>query len=141
MRKITKKALIYSLLVGIVQFGLDASMLEASPRSYMQQQHNERQSQENIRHNKEMQRQGDESSQTWNERKLQESKQYVHYVREDNERQYRNELEMQRHEKVMQRQDNESAQNWNDRQWQENQTHDKIVRQIEAEIIVLALNY
>jgi len=42
----------------------------------------------------------------------------------------------------MERQNNESAQSWNDRQWLENQSHDKMVRQIEAELtLVMALNF
>jgi len=141
MGKMAKKIIVYSLLAGIAQFGLNPAVLEASPRSDMEQQHNERQLQENNRHNSEMQRQGDESVQTWNNRKLQENQIHVRYAREDNERQYRNELEMQRHEQVMERQNNEGAQSWNDRQWLENQSHDKMVRQIEAEVIVMALNF
>jgi len=141
MKKVIKQAIIYSLLVGIAQFGLNPSILEASPRSDMDKQHNELQSQENNRHNKEMQRQGDESIQTWNDRKVQENTLHVRYARVDNERQYRNELEMQRHEQVMQRHNNESAQGWNDRQWLEIQTHDQIVRQIEAEVIVMGLHF
>jgi len=140
MKDIVKKVAIISM-IAMMQIGLGASMIEASPRSDMQQQHNELQSQENKRHSREMQRQGDENVQTWHDRQVQENKQYARYARVDNERQYRNELEMQRHEKEMQPQNNESAQNLNDRQWQENQIHDKMVRQIEAEVMVMALHF
>jgi len=140
MKKLVKKVIVYSLLVGIAQFGLNPSILEASPRSEMQQQHNDLQSQETARHNKEMKHQGDESAKAWNDRQWQENKTHALYVRVDNERQYRNELEMQRHEKIMLRQNNESAQEWNDRQWLEIQTHEKMVRQIEADVIVMSLH-
>jgi len=139
MRKIVKKIIAYSLLVGIVQFGLYTT-LEASPRSDWQQQKRGRQVLENKQHNQEMQRRDNENPQEWNDRQWQENQQYDRYARRENERQYRNELEMQRHERELQRWDNENAQEWNDRQWQENQTHDKILRQIEADVIVMFRN-
>ena len=40
----------------------------------------------------------------------------------------------------MQHRNWENDQQWNDRQWLENQSHDPMVRQIEADIIVMALN-
>ncbi len=141
MKKIIRQAIVYSLLVGIGQFALNASIIEASPRSDMQQQHNEWQSQENIRHNKQMQRQGDESVKEWNDRKEQENQQHTRLSRQDNERQYRNELEMQRHERELQRRANENAQEWNDRQWLENQTHEKLIHQIDADVMVMSLKF
>jgi len=48
--------------------------------------------------------------------------------------------ENNRHKHEMQRRHNENARDWNDCQWQKNQTHDQMVRQIEADIIVMALN-
>lgn len=81
-------------MVCTAQFGLNASILEASPRSDWQQQKKGRQALENRQHNQEMQRR-----------------------------------------------DNENAQDWNDRQWLENQTHEKLVRQIEADVIVMALKF
>jgi hypothetical protein len=47
---------------------------------------------------------------------------------------------MQRHEREMQRRDNENDRDWNDRQWLENQQHDQMVRQIEADVIMMFLN-
>jgi hypothetical protein len=40
----------------------------------------------------------------------------------------------------LQRDDNENPRDWNGRQWQENQTHDQMIRQIEADVIVMFLN-
>ena len=86
MKKVIKKAIVYSLLVGIAQFGLNASILEASPRSDMQQQNNQRQLQENQRHNQAMQRQNNESDQNWNDRQWQENQthdQLIHQIEAD----------------------------------------------------------
>ena len=46
MRKIVKKAIVYSLLVGITQFGLNASILEASPKNDNRQDQRYEQQQE-----------------------------------------------------------------------------------------------
>jgi hypothetical protein len=71
---------------------------------------------------------------------MEENQQHDRYARQDNERQYRNEIEMQRHERELQRRDNEPWQAWNDRQWRENQRHEQMVQQIEADVIVMFLN-
>jgi len=134
LNKGIRKAIVCSLLVGTAQFGLNSSVLEASPRSDMQQRHDQRQLQEKKRHNQEMRRQVNESAQNWNDRQWRENQQHGHFVKQDNERQYRNELEMKRHEQEMQRREWENDQAWNDRKWRENQNHDQIVRQIEADV-------
>jgi len=68
---------------------IEQSKLEASPRSDMQQQQNQRKAQENQRHNQEMQRQANENAQDWNNRQWQENQNYNRNARQDNERQYR----------------------------------------------------
>ena len=139
MTKIIKKVIVYLLLVGIAQFGLNAS-LEASPRSDWQQQKKGRQALENKQHKQEMKRRDNENAQDWNDRQWRENQQYNRSARQDNERRYRNELEMQRYERELQRRDYENDQDWNDRQWRENQMHDQMIRQIEADVIVMFLN-
>ena len=94
MRKIIKKLIVYSLLVGIAQFGLNTSILEASPRSEWLQQIRGRQELEIKQHNQEMQRRANENDQEWNDRQWKENQQHECYARRENERQYQNELEM-----------------------------------------------
>ena len=89
MKKAVKKVIVYSLLVGLTQFGLNASILEASPRNdnhqgRQEQQHfqrherqeNERHYRENMeneRHEREMQRRENEEWQDWNDRQYLEN--------------------------------------------------------------------
>ncbi len=140
MKNIAKKIIVYSLLAGVMQFGFSATMLEASPRSDWQQQHNEQIAHENQRHVQEMQQRTGENHQQWNDRLWRENQQHERFARQDNERQYRNELEMQRHEREMQRRENENDRDWNDRLWLENQQHDQMVHQIDADLIVMFMN-
>ena len=107
------------VIVGITQIGLTATTIEASPRSDMQLQNNQRQTQENNRHNQQIQQQDKESAQKWNDQQWQEN---------------------QRHDQSMQRQNNESDHNFNNRQWQENQTHNQMILQIETDVIGMFLN-
>jgi hypothetical protein len=139
MRKLTKKIIIYSM-VAMMQVGLGTAALEASPRSDWQQQHNEQQLRENQRHEQEMRQRDGEDRQHWNDRMWRENQQHERWARIDNERQYRNELEMERHEREMQRRQDENDQAWNDRLYLENQYHDQLVAQIEADLIVLFMN-
>ena len=139
MRNIAKKIMVYSM-VGMMLIGLGTAVLEASPRSDWQQQHNEQKVQENQRHERAMQRLENEDQQHWNDRQWRENQRYERYARMDNERQYRNELEMQRHEREMERRQYENDRDWNDRLWMENQQHDLMVQQIEADLIVMFMN-
>ncbi len=139
MRNMTKKIMIYSM-VGLMQIGLGTAISEASPRSDWQQQHNDQQLQETQRHEQEMKQRPGENHQQLNDRQWRENQQHERYAKQDNERQYRNELEMQRHEQALQRHENENDRDWNDRQWVENQRHDQNVHQIEADLTVMFLN-
>ncbi|MEN6298935.1 MAG: hypothetical protein ABFD51_03330, partial [Anaerolineaceae bacterium] len=69
-----------------------------------------------------------------------ENERHERYLRQDNERQYRNELEMERHERELQRREDESWQEWNDRAWLENQRHEEAVRQIEIDVLAMFLD-
>jgi len=80
MKKGIKKVIVYSLLVGMAQFGLAATAtIEASPRSdawHEQQRQNvrdERQHRENVRHERALQRYDYESGRDWNDRQWQEN--------------------------------------------------------------------
>ena len=142
MNKVMKKVVVFSL-VGIMQFGLGAtlgtSVTEASPRGEWKQQQNDRQWQENHRHNQEMQRRHRENARDWNDRQWRENQRYERNDIENNERQYRHELEMQRHEREMARRDWENDRDWNDRQWVENQRHDNTMNEILAGVIGIAI--
>ena len=78
MRKTIKKVIVYSLLVGITQFGLNASILEASPRH--EQQQNGWQ-QRNDRHWQQQRNDRD-----WNDRQWRENQQHERNVRHNRER-------------------------------------------------------
>lgn len=138
MRNITKKIIIYSM-VGMMQLGFGASILEASPRDDWNK-HNKQKVQEEQRHKQEMKRYDKESDRDWNDRQWRENQRYDKYCRQENERQYRYDLERQRHERAMQRWENERWQDWNDRQWRENQRHEQLVRDIEVDLIRLFLD-
>jgi hypothetical protein len=139
MRKLAKKIMIYSM-VGMMQIGLGTAVVAASPRGDWHQQHNDRQWQENYRHGEEMKQRGGEDHRHWNDRMWRENQQHERWARQDNERQYRNELEMQRHEREMERRQEENDQAWNDRLYLENQYHEQSVNQIEADLIVMFMN-
>ena len=87
MKKMLKKAIVYSLLVGATQFAIAVPVLEASPRGDRQQQQQqdnrgERQRQENIRHEREMHRHENESDRAWNDRKYQENQRHDNTMNE-----------------------------------------------------------
>lgn len=86
MNSITKKIMIYSL-AGIMQVGLGASVIEASPlhnegtQSIVQldNRHNnrdQRQRQENRRHQREMQRHHNENDRDWRDRQRRENQRH-----------------------------------------------------------------
>ena len=82
MRNSAKRIIVYSM-VGIMQFGLGAIAVSASPLSnddspgllYLDGQHDydQRQSQENERHEKEMHRHSGESDRDWKDRQMVEN--------------------------------------------------------------------
>ncbi len=74
MKGIAKKIIVYSLLVGIAQFGLSAATIEASPRGDWHQQR-----QENYRHDRAMQRHENEQWQHWNNRQWRENQRHEHH--------------------------------------------------------------
>ena len=92
MTKTVKKAIVYSLLVGMAQFGLTTATLEASPRSNMHQQHerythedNERQHRNELemqRHDREMARRDYENAQDWNDRQWRENERHDNTMNE-----------------------------------------------------------
>ncbi len=101
MKNITKKIIVYSM-VGMMQFGLGATLLEASPlhnddsqrivrldnrHDNRQEQHDQRQRQEDKRHGQEMQRHHNENNQDWNNRQWRENQRHEQF-RQDNDRQF-----------------------------------------------------
>ena len=89
MKNIAKKIMIYSL-AGIMQVGLGATVVAASPlyndspqkivqldnRNDRQREHDRRQNNENARHNREMQRHDNESDRDWNDRQYRENQRH-----------------------------------------------------------------
>ena len=93
MKNITKKIIIYSL-AGIMQLGLGASVIEASPLhsddlqrivqlddgdhhdNDRQREHDRRQREENERHEREMRRHEHESERDWHERQEREERRH-----------------------------------------------------------------
>ncbi|MBU2702249.1 biopolymer transport protein ExbB/TolQ [Sporomusaceae bacterium BoRhaA] len=101
MRKVVKKIIIYSM-VGMMQIGLGATVLEASPwhndDSQRIVQLDDRQQQENERHEWEMRRHHHESVREWHERQCRENERHERYIRQENERLER---ENQRHDNTI----------------------------------------
>ncbi len=104
MNNVVKKLAIYSL-VGAIQIGFGASVIEASPLHNnvppMQQQYNQH---DNRGHNP--------------------------HERDRNERERRERAENQRHEQEMKRRPHETTKQWHKRQQQEKQRHERALREI-----------
>ena len=99
MKNLTKKIMVFSM-VGMIQIGFGAAVLEASPLhnddshrfvqfddrhdddSWRQQNHDERLRKENERHEREMKRRHHESEQEWHERQERENQQHEDNLRE-----------------------------------------------------------
>jgi len=92
MRKIMKKIMIYSM-VGMMQLGLGATVIEASPLHndgpYMQQQddrhdqdRHERERHERERHEREMRRRHHESEREWHDRQEREKQRHDNTMNE-----------------------------------------------------------
>jgi len=94
MNSLTKKIMIYSL-AGIMQAGLGASVIEASPlhtdgaqqiiqldRHDGRDRREERRHEENRRHQREMQRRHHESDRDWNDRQWRENQRHDNTMNE-----------------------------------------------------------
>lgn len=104
MKNLTKKIMIFSM-VGMIQVGFGAAVLEASPlhnndshrfvqsddrhdkhdreyRQHRQHEHDERLRKENERHHHEMERRHHESRRAWHERQEKEKQQHEDNLRE-----------------------------------------------------------
>jgi len=91
MRSITKKILIYSL-ISIMHAGLGATVMEAAPLyndspqqirlNSSQNQRDEQQRQENIRHQIASQRRPNENDQSWQNRQRHENQQHDNTISE-----------------------------------------------------------
>lgn len=88
MKNVFKKIVIYSM-VGVMQLGLGASVIEASPRDndhhdqrYEERVHNRehRIREENQRHEREMRRHHHESEREWRERQHRENERHRHIL-------------------------------------------------------------
>jgi TATA-binding protein-associated factor Taf7 len=98
MKNIVKKIAIYSM-IGMMQIGFSASVIEASPlhndtqgivqlngrdhnNDERQREHDRREREENERHNREMQRRDHESDRDWHDRQKRENKRHNNALRE-----------------------------------------------------------
>jgi hypothetical protein len=105
MRNLTKKIMIYSM-VGLMQVGLGATVVAASP----------------------LYNDGPQ-------RIVQLDDGYYHDGYRHHDREERRRHENERHEREMQRRHYESRRDWNDRQWRENQRHDNTMNEIAAGVV------
>lgn len=86
MKSIAKKIVIYSM-IGIMQVGLGASVIEASPRhhnNHHEQRYEDRQhriQEENRRHEREMMRRAHEDERHWRERQDREKAHHEEVMR------------------------------------------------------------
>ncbi len=119
MKSLAKKAVAYSL-VAILQLGIGAATLEASPRNDTHQ--NQNQARDNRDRN--------------------EQQRYQSNERDRHDREMRQREENERHDREMQRRHNESEREWRDRQRQENDRHDQILKDIGiAAIVYMIFNH
>ncbi len=91
MKSIVKKIAIFSM-VGMMQAGLGASLIEASPLyndapqriqlDDRQREHDRRHQEENERHEREMRRRDHESEREWHDRQKQEKKRHDKALKE-----------------------------------------------------------
>jgi len=119
MKNTAKKIVIYSM-VGLMQFGLGATIIEASPL------YAEEGSQRMVQLDRGYGHDGD-----WHRDRGEQRRH-----REHEERRHR---ENERHEREMRRHHRESDRDWNDRQWRENQRHDNTMNEIAAGIIGIVI--
>jgi Ni/Co efflux regulator RcnB len=86
MKSVVKKVVIYSM-IGIMQLGLGASVIEASPRyndQHQEQRHEDRRQRiqvERDRHEREMQRRDYEEEREWRERQDREKAHHEEVMR------------------------------------------------------------
>lgn len=109
MKSLVKKVVIYSM-VAILQCGIGAATLEASPR---QDNHQNRDRHEQVR--------------------------YENNHQNRNDREMRHREENARHEREMERRHHESERQWHERQRIENERHDQILRDIGVVALVYLL--
>jgi len=107
LRNITKKIIVFSM-IGIIQTGFGAAVLEASPMDF----NNRQDVRLDDRHDG---HDGDRDRQVEHDRRM----------REENER----------HEREMRRHDNESDADWQDRQNRENDRHNNALNDIAALVL------
>lgn len=105
MKNIAKKIVIYSM-VGLLQIGLGASVIEASPRH------------------------DDKDHQRYEQRK--EHNRRIEEEKRRQEREWRIQEENRRHEEAMRRHHHESEREWHERQERERERHENTVHEIEA---------
>ncbi|WP_027937902.1 hypothetical protein [Anaeroarcus burkinensis] len=115
MNNIAKKA-VFLALAGIIQFGIGAATIEASP----------------AHHDRDEMRQQDEQF----EHDRQERE---HRERMERERHERERAEQRRHEEAMRRHHHESEEAWQERQRLENERHEHEMNAIAAIVIAAVL--
>ncbi|MDR3589185.1 MAG: hypothetical protein P4N41_05945 [Negativicutes bacterium] len=117
MKSLAKKAVVYSL-VAILQCGIGAATLEASPRH------------------------DNQPSQARDNRDRHEQQRYENNERDRHDREIRQREENERHEREMQRRHHESEREWRERQHQENERHDQLLQDIGiAAVVYMLLNH
>ena len=145
MRQLMNKVIFGALLVGVVQFGVSISMIEASviddSRREQISQQNTKRDQENDRHYAVMQR-ANENDQDWNARQVKNNDRHQAYTLADNLLRDRDTYEMLRHEQILKGFETQRWANFEEVLAKENQLHDQIVHQIEidAEALFLTIN-
>lgn len=126
MKNIMKKIMIFSL-VGIMQVGLGATVIEASPRDY----------DERMEHHDNR----DHHWQEEHERHEWERHERERHERFERERHHREEVENRRHEEEMHRHWGENYYAWLERQRFENERHDEAMRRIAHDILDVILDH
>ena len=159
MKKNASKKIVCSLLIGLLQFGGSAFIVEAAAvedikiqqqdrheqEGYWREQHkeqerilNERRMEELIRHEQALRLGEQESEREWRYRQWAENQR----LQQQNEERIRRQWwENQRYEEAMRRLAYESEREWQQRQWLENQRHEQAMREIEIAVLGLAIAF
>jgi len=125
MKKNVQKVIVYSLLIGSVQFGVSTAVLEASPRCDKQEYHQDR----NYRVKQDSAR--NHRIQLENAKRLR--------MQQEIERNHRIQEENARYERELRQRDYENYREWQERREREKERHDNTMNELKAGLIGLII--
>lgn len=139
MNGLVKKVVAISL-IGCLQLGTGAAVVEAATRHDGDRQRQEQRDDRKYQEQRERERRHQEEQRRLQEQRERERRhQEEKRLQEQRERERRHREEMERHEREMRRRDHESEHEWHERQRRENERHDNTLRDIGLGLILLTI--